>query len=65
MSSLVLIISVSPIQPYEKQAAADKERAEREKKIYEGGGPVKKSTSKKVAAPYVRTSEISSDGGSD
>ena len=37
--------------PYEKQAAADKERAEREKKIYEGGGPVKKSTSKKVAAP--------------
>lgn len=42
------------IQPYEKQAAADKERAEREKKIYEGGAPAKKPASKKAAAPYVR-----------
>ncbi|KAH8089269.1 high mobility group box domain-containing protein [Filobasidium floriforme] len=37
--------------PYEKQAAADKERAEREKKQYEGGVPAKKPTSKKAAAP--------------
>jgi hypothetical protein len=46
-------LHTSSSKPYEKQAAADKERAEREKKQYEGGVPAKKPTSKKAAAPYV------------
>jgi hypothetical protein len=48
-------IRVPLYQPYEKQAAGDKERAEREKKIYDSGGApaTKKPASKKAAAPWV------------